>query len=71
LPKKREFDFEQYLVKNGFKQQDSLINYYYNKIMQIYIYTTHFESLNRIKYAKTKENADILITAVKLLEGLK
>ena len=70
LPK-FEFDFEQYLLDNGFKSQDSLINYLYNKTKQIYIYTTHFESSDRIKYAKTKENADMLIAATKLLEGLK
>lgn len=65
IPKKPEFDFERYLKENGFKHKYSLFN------LQIYIYTTHFESLNNTKYAKTKENADILIAAAKLLEGLK
>lgn len=67
LPK---FDFEQYLLDNGFEKHNygsSLIKHN----LLVWVLTNHFQLNSRLEYLKTKENADILIAAAKLLEGLK
>jgi len=72
LPKKSEFDFEQYLLENGFvtKEESTWVIIKNHKLH--FGFFNHFELLaDTTTFAKTKENADILIAAAKLLEGLK
>ncbi len=66
IPKKPEFNFGSYLIHklHAFNKSDITTDFS----------STYFNFTIRTdyaKYAKTKENADILIAAAKLLEGLK
>jgi hypothetical protein len=61
IPKKPEFDFDNYMSINA-----KNINYIPNQFDNTF--NLYFDAVD---YAQTKENADILIAAAKLLEGLK
>jgi hypothetical protein len=61
LPKKPEFDFNNYMSINA-KNMDYIPNQFDNT------FKLYFDAVD---YAQTKKNADILIAAAKLLEGLK
>ena len=71
LPK-FEFDFKQYLLDNGSATKDEYLWVTIKNDITVWIFNNHFAlSVNSTTYAKTKENADILIAATKVLEGLK
>ena len=76
LPKKPEFDFEQYLLDNDFVHKFAGISLIKNNLIIWKINNNSYEieypkTKENANYAQTKENADILISVVKLLKGLK
>lgn len=72
IPKKPEFDFEQYLLDNVLKQSDGAVYLLSDNIdIGVWVFYNYFGLQDLSRYAQTKENADILIAAAKLLEGLK
>jgi hypothetical protein len=70
IPKKLEFVFEQYLLDNGFKKNQNGCSLVKNNLM-LWVYYDGFELQDTPTYAKTKENADMLIAATEFLDELK